>query len=58
VGEVLATTFADRPAPAILSDVAVDSVLLVSGWFRKHADERAMLLTRAQAEEACGKSGQ
>jgi excinuclease ABC subunit C len=49
----LGETFTDHPAPAVLSDVAVDSVLLVSGWFRKYADERAKLLTRAKAEEVC-----
>src|SRR5262249_55478302 len=52
---LLAATFTDHPAPAVLSDVAVDSVLLVSAWFRKHADERAKLLTKANAEEICGK---
>jgi excinuclease ABC subunit C len=51
--KLMAATFTDRPAPAVLSDVAVDSVLLVSGWFRKRAEERAKLLTRAKAEEAC-----
>jgi excinuclease UvrABC nuclease subunit len=53
VAELLAQTFNAEAAPAILSDVAVDSVLLVAGWFRKNADERPKLLTRAQAEEAC-----
>ena len=53
VRELLATTFADHPAPAVLSDVAVDSVLLVAGWFRRYADERAKLLPRAKAEAAC-----
>lgn len=50
---LLAATFTDHPAPAVLSDTAVDSVLLVSGWFRKHTDERPKLLTRAKAEEMC-----
>jgi excinuclease ABC subunit C len=53
VAEFLAQTFSTDPAPAVLSDVAVDSVLLVAGWFRKNATERAKLLTRAQAEDAC-----
>lgn len=53
VAALLTETFTDRPAPAVLSDVAVDSVLLVEGWFRKNADERAKLLTRAKAEAAC-----
>jgi excinuclease ABC subunit C len=50
----LDATFLDSPAPAVLSDVAVDSVLLVAGWFRKYPDERAKLLTKAKAEEVCG----
>lgn len=53
VAQLLAATFTDHPAPAVLSDVAVDSVLLVAGWFRRHADERAKLLARAKAEAAC-----
>jgi excinuclease ABC subunit C len=51
VAELLALTFIDVPAPAVLSDVAVDSVLLVVGWFRKHTEENAKLLTRGGAEE-------
>lgn len=54
VAKLIACTFTDHPAPAVLSDVAVDSVLLVAGWFRKRADERKTLLTRVQAEEVCG----
>jgi excinuclease ABC subunit C len=57
VANLMATTFTDHPAPAVLSDVAVDSVLLVSGWFRKHSDERAKLLSRGQAEEVCAGTG-
>ncbi|MFM8272942.1 MAG: UvrB/UvrC motif-containing protein [Gemmata sp.] len=53
VADRLATTFADRAAPAVLSDVAVDSVLLVAAWFRKHAAERANLLQRTRAEAIC-----
>ncbi|MBN9118056.1 MAG: GIY-YIG nuclease family protein [Planctomycetes bacterium] len=53
VARLLAATFTDHPAPAVLSDVAVDSVLLVAGWFRKHADERSKLLTRARAQAEC-----
>jgi excinuclease ABC subunit C len=53
VAGLLATTFTNHPAPAVLSDVAVDSVLLVAGWFRKHAEERSRLLTKAQAEAVC-----
>jgi excinuclease ABC subunit C len=53
VAALIATTFTDHPAPAVLSDVAVDSVLLVASWFNKRKEERAKLLARAQAEEAC-----
>jgi excinuclease ABC subunit C len=53
VAQLLTATFSDHPPPAILTDVAVDSVLLVSGWFRKRADERAKLLTGAAAGTAC-----
>jgi excinuclease ABC subunit C len=51
--KVLAQTFADHPAPAVLTDATVDSVLLVSGWFRTRAEERAKVVTRVAAEEAC-----
>ena len=53
VAKLIAATFTDHPAPSVLSDIAVDSVLLVAGWFRKRADERKTLLTRVQAEEVC-----
>jgi excinuclease ABC subunit C len=53
VAALLAATFTDHPAPAVLSDVAVDSVLLVASWFNKHKGDRAKLLTRARAEEVC-----
>jgi len=55
IPEMLATAFAEHTTPAVLSDAAVDSVLLVSGWFRKHDAERAKLLTRVKAEEVCTK---
>lgn len=51
--ELLSATFTDLPAPAIMSDVTVDSVLLVVGWFRKNVEENQKLLTRVRAEEAC-----
>ena len=54
VAKLLAAIFTDHPPPTVLSDVTVDSVLLVSGWFRKYTDERAKLLPRAKAEEVCG----
>jgi excinuclease ABC subunit C len=49
----LAAAFGAGPEPAVLSAVAVDSVLLVVGWFRKHAGEEAKLLRQAAAEERC-----
>lgn len=57
VAQLLASTFTDHPAPVVLSDVAVDSVLLVSGWFRKHTDEKPKLLSRVQAEAVCAEPG-
>lgn len=53
IAALIAATFTDHPAPAVLSDVAVDSVLLVASWFHKRSEERAKLLTRAKAEEEC-----
>ncbi|MBA4067533.1 MAG: ethanolamine utilization protein [Isosphaera sp.] len=50
---LLAAAFGAGPEPAVLSAVAVDSVLLVVGWFRKHAGEEARLLKQAAAEERC-----
>lgn len=50
---LLAATFtAGRESP-ILTDVAVDSVLLVVGWFRKYATEEPKLLKQAEAEKRC-----
>lgn len=48
---LLAATFAHRPGTVVLSGGAVDSVLLVVGWFRKHSHERDKLLTRVIAEK-------
>ena len=50
---LLATAFAGGPESAILSGGAVDSVLLVVGWFRRNAGESAKLLKHAQASEKC-----
>ena len=50
---LIAATFDDDPTPALPSDDTVDSVLLVSAWFRKNADERAKLMTRAEAVARC-----
>ena len=50
----LGTAFAGGPASPVLTGGTVDSVLLVAGWFRKHAGERARLLGRPEAERLCG----
>lgn len=50
---LIALTFDDDPTPALPSDETVDSVLLVSAWFRKNADERPKLMTRAEAVARC-----
>jgi excinuclease ABC subunit C len=49
--DAMATAFSDRPEAVVLSGRAVDCVLLVAAWFRKHADERTRLLTRKEAVE-------
>ena len=54
VAELIEKTFADTRAPGVLSDGAVDSVLLVAAWFRRNAGEKAKLLTRADALGVCG----
>lgn len=53
VRALLGTTFAGPGAPGPLSDVAVDSVLLVESWFRKNTGEREKLLPRSAADAAC-----
>lgn len=50
---LLATAFAAGPESPILSDVAVDSVLLVACWLRKQTGEREKLMSRMAAEEKC-----
>ena len=51
----IAATFTDAPpSPLLLSDGQVDSVLLVAAWFRRYPEERAKLLTKAEAEGRCG----
>src|SRR5205823_9833918 len=50
---LLAASFAGGPEPTVLSGGAVDSVLLVVGWFRRHAGEKQKLLTQAQANRKC-----
>ena len=47
---LLARTFSIGPGPRVLSDVAVDSVLLVAAWFRKNPDERAKLMKESSLQ--------
>ncbi len=56
VGELIRTTFAAAPPPDVLTGGAVDSVLLVSSWLRKHAAEKGKLLTAAEALRRCEES--
>jgi excinuclease ABC subunit C len=53
IANLLATTFAGKADPAVLSSGTVDSVLLVVGWFRKHAAEAAKLLKHEEALRLC-----
>ena len=53
VRELLDRSFTPWSGTGVLSDAAVDSVLLVSAWFKKNAAERAKLLTLRKAEEMC-----
>jgi excinuclease ABC subunit C len=50
---LIAAAFAGGPESAILSGGAVDSVLLVVGWFRRNVGESAKLLKHAQASAKC-----
>lgn len=49
---LMAETFTDHAPPAVLTDTAVDSVLMVAAWFRSRADERAKLLPRGKVESS------
>lgn len=53
VAAVLARVFASGPAEAGLTSQTIDSVLLVTAWFRKYGDEKKRLLTRDQATRRC-----
>jgi excinuclease ABC subunit C len=57
IAELIRTTFSAVPPPDVLTGGAVDSVLLVSSWLRKHAAEKGKLLTAAEALRRCGASG-
>jgi excinuclease ABC subunit C len=52
--EVIEAAFAVTAPPGGIDDKCVDSVLLVTAWFRKYRDEKAKLLTRAAALALCG----
>ncbi|HVL11296.1 MAG TPA: GIY-YIG nuclease family protein [Gemmata sp.] len=50
---LLAAAFSAGPESPVLAGGAVDSVLLVVGWFRRNAAEVARLMRRARADELC-----
>src|SRR5262245_13067796 len=50
---LLTAAFAGGSTPTILTGGAVDSVLLVVGWFRRHAGESAKLMKHAAAASVC-----
>lgn len=58
VAAVLARVFASGPAEAGLTSQTIDSVLLVTAWFRKYRDEKPRLLTRDQAIRRCAERPQ
>jgi excinuclease ABC subunit C len=47
--EAIERTFAGLDAAPAVTDRTVDSVLLVTGWFRKYAAEKAKLMTKGAA---------
>ncbi len=47
--EAIERTFAGSDAAPAVTDRTVDSVLLVSGWFRRYAAEKAKLMTKDTA---------
>lgn len=49
----LETVFASRVSAQAALERCVDSVLIVTSWFRKRAAEKAVLMTRKQAEARC-----
>ena len=50
---LIEAAFAVRPPIGGIDDRCVDSVLLVTGWFRRHPDEKPKLLTCDAALTAC-----
>jgi excinuclease ABC subunit C len=55
--EAIEAVFAEAPAEDGITYRTVDSVLLVTAWFRKYAAEKARLLTAAQARGWCPPKG-
>ena len=51
--ELIAATFSSHPGSVVLDAGCVDSVLLVSAWFRKHKNESQKLMTKAIALQRC-----
>ena len=51
--ERIAGIFADPITATANLERCVDSVLIVTGWFRKRTGEKAVLLTRKAAEAVC-----
>lgn len=55
--ERIAAVFADPITATANLERCVDSVLIVTGWFRKRESEKAALLTRAAADARCREAG-
>jgi len=45
---LLSATFGNAGVEEVMAEGVVDSVLLVAAWFRKHAEERKMLIAASQ----------
>jgi hypothetical protein len=54
-GVIIAAAFAGGPESAILTGGAVDSVLLVVGWFRKNTAESAKLMKHSVIAAKCAR---
>lgn len=55
---LITAAFGTGPESPVLTGGAVDSVLLVVGWFRKNAGEDAKLMKQAEANEKCRHLGE
>jgi excinuclease ABC subunit C len=53
VGAVIESVFASKFTPQTAWERCVDSVLIVTGWFRKRAGEKAVLMTGKDAAAKC-----